>query len=121
MLEARIAGGTTALEQSQGSQHDGGSGTDGGYLLAGGHLVADGLADAFVVVQVGGSGHSSGQHDEVGIRCVDLLELQVSLDVHTVGRLYQREVRGAHCYYVDTPSAQHVDGYQGLDIFEAIS
>ena len=121
LLEARLAGGTAALEQSQGSQHDGWCRTDGGHLLASGHLIADGLAHALVVVQVGGAGHSSGQHDEVGIRRVNLLKLQVGLDVHPVGRLYQREVRGAHCYYVNTPSAQHVDGYQGLDIFEAIS
>ena len=84
-------------------------------------LIADGFADAFVGKQIAGTGHAAGQHQQVGIREVALLELQVGLDVHAVGRLHQREVRRAYGYYLYATAAQHVNGYQGLDIFEAVS
>ena len=73
-----------------------------------------------MLIEVAGTRHSARQHDQVGICIVALLKLNISLDVHTVSRLYQRELCGAHRYNLHTASTQYIDGYQRLDIFEAV-
>ena len=121
LFETRIARGALALKESERSQNHGGGSADGAHLAAGGHLVADGLADTDVGIEVGSAGHAAGQHQQVGIREVALVELQVGLDGDAVGRLHQREVRCAHRYYLYAATAQHVNRDESLDILEAVS
>jgi hypothetical protein len=83
-------------------------------------LVDDGLADSFVVEEVGSAWHTTRQEQQVGIREVALLEHDISLDVDTMSRLYQGEIGDAYCGYVNTSTTQYVDGNQRFDILEAV-
>ena len=70
--------------------------------------------------EVAGTRHATRQEQQVGIGIVNLIELQVGLDAHTMSRLHLWEEGGADGYYLHASTAQHVDGNQGLDILEAI-
>ena len=121
LLEAGIARGALAVEDAQGSEDNSRRGTDGCHLLAGSDLVDDGLAYALVGIEVAGSRHAARQEQQVSVGEVTLLEHDVCLDAHTVGRLHQWEVSDTDCRNVHTSATPHVNGYQGLDILEAVS
>jgi hypothetical protein len=70
--------------------------------------------------QVTGTWHATRQHQQIGIGIVCLIELEVSLDIHTMGRLHERELCGADCYNLYTATTQNVNGNQGLDILETV-
>ena len=71
--------------------------------------------------EVAGTRHTTWQHNQICISVITLLKLDVSLDVHTMSRLYERKLRSAHRYNIHTTTTQYIDGNQGLDILEAVS
>ena len=70
--------------------------------------------------QVAGTRHATRQHQQVGIGIVCLIELEIGLDAHAMGRFHERKLCGADCYNLYTATTQYVDGNQGLDILETV-
>jgi hypothetical protein len=71
--------------------------------------------------EIARSGHATRQHNQIGISVIALLKLDICLDIYTVGRFYQWELRRAHCYNFYAATTQHVNRDESLDILEAVS
>lgn len=104
LFETRIAGGPFAFQKSQLAQNERG-GTDGAHLLACLGLFYQCCLHAFVRVEVGSTGHTAGQHQQVGIAQVGILEEHVGLDGYSVGRLHLEPSHDTHGLDVNTASS----------------
>ena len=86
-LESGVACGTSAFHDAQASEHHR-CGTDGSNEFPLLILAEHGIAHTLVVVEVCGAWQSSGQHQQVGILQLGVLEFEVGLHGHAVCHLY---------------------------------
>ena len=120
LLEARIAGGLLAIENTELSEYHSRSSTDGSHLLACLELCLHSLTDTLMLKQVAGTRHATRQHQQLGIGIVCLIELEIGLDAHAMGRLQDRKLCSDDCYNLYTDTTQYVNGNQCLDILETV-
>ena len=78
------------------------------------------VAQSLMLVEVGGTRHSTRKNEQVGIGKFTLGKYLVCLDNHVVGALDKLAACDAHCYYFNSCSTEYVNWCHGLNFLKAI-